>query len=172
MPTTLDDWLVICKTPKQAIEHLRDVRTIEDSIMAKTPYMSSIRKQMGEKYALGHIKMWLIYLQANLNIKNKLDDDMVDLCAETILNDYWSISIGDMKIIVTNALKGHYGEFFESISIPKILSWVDSYISERLNKVAAQSQSENYYHKSEESGWKIGGRTKNYLTDTERSLLK
>ena len=164
--------LEICRTPKEAIKSLKSIKTVDDSIAFKTPQMSLIRKEKGEAYALGHLKLWLVYLQMSVNVKYKLTEDMIDLCAETILEDFWYCSIADVKIIVTDALKGRYGEFYQSLSVPTILSWFDEYFKIKFSKVSSGSQSENYYHKSEESGWKIGGRTKNYLTDTERSLLK
>ena len=156
----------------EAIKSLKAIKCVDDSIAIKTPQMSLIRKEKGEEYVLDYLKMWLIYLQGNINIKNKLNDGMMDLCAETILEEHWYASMGDIKIIVTDALKGRYGEFYQSLSVPTILSWFDEYFKIKFSKISAGSQSENYYHKSEESGWKIGGRTKNYLTDTERSLLK
>ena len=164
--------LEICRTPKEAIKSLKSIKTVDDSIAFKTPQMSLIRKEKGEAYALGHLKLWLVYLQMSVNVKYKLTEDMIDLCAETILEEHWYASMGDIKIIVTDALKGRYGDFMHALSIPVVLSWFDEYFKIKFSKVSAGAESENYYHKSEESGWKIGGRTKNYLTDTERSLLK
>jgi len=149
----------------EAVKSLKAIKTIDDSIAAKTPQMSLIKREKGEKYTLGYLKLWLIYLQGNLNVKNKLSEDMIDLTAQTILDDFWWITLSDVKNIVTDALMGRYGEFYESLGIPKIISWFDSYSRMKFSRFTQESMSNHGYTKNDEAGWKE--RTRNHLTDKD-----
>ena len=149
----------------EAVKSLRDVKSIDDSIAARTPQMSLIKRVKGEKYVLGHLKLWIIYLQGNLNVKNKLTEDMIDLAAQTILDDFWWITISDIKTIVTDALMGRYGDFYESLSIPKLISWFDSYSKMKFARFSEGAMSDHGYTKNDEAGWRE--RTRNHLTDKD-----
>ena len=150
---------------------MKSIKTVDDSIAFRTPQMSLIRKEKGEAYALGHLKLWLVYLQMSVNVKYKLTEDMVDLCAETILEDFWYCTIADVKIIVTDALKGRYGEFYQTLSPSTILSWFKNYFDVKFDKIESNSESNHYYFKGEESGWRIGNRKRDLLTESEKNII-
>lgn len=163
--TTLNGWLEKCETPKGIIEAFGDVKTMDDSISLRTPQMSLIKRERGKDYARGYFKLWIVYLQGNINIKTKLSDDMVDLAAQTLLDEFWYCTLSDAKVIFSDALMGRYGEFYESLSIPKIVSWFDSYFKIKFDKMEYSNASDHNYLKNEEMGWRK--RTKNLLTDHE-----
>lgn len=110
---------------------LRDVRTLSDAIDSGTPALATIRKTNGDKYVSAYLKMWIIYFQSMLNVKNKLTEDMIDLLAENILSSYWYLTIADIKNVFVWALNGVYGEFYEAVSIPKVMKWFEDYTEKR-----------------------------------------
>jgi len=140
---TSSEWLTKCETPNLAIESLRDFKTVDDSIAIRTPSLGAISREKGRKYALGYVKLWIIYFQGNLNIKNTMNEGMIELAAQMLFDTHPSCTLADIKIVFTDALMGHYGEFYEALSIPKIMGWFNDYFEERIIKCAEISYAQH-----------------------------
>lgn len=109
------------------------IKTIEQSINAKTPIIGEMRKAYGDDVTLNFLALWIADLQFFLNVNRGMEDVHIDQTCEIIMDDYRNISMSDLNIIFTKAKKGGYGQFFENLAMPKILSWFEEYQNERSN---------------------------------------
>ena len=87
-----------------------------------------------------YIKLWLVNLNDFLNLKHPMTEEQIDFIAETIAEDFRQTSIGDINIIFKNAKKGVYGEFYERLSAPKVVSWFKKYYEDRVQMCAEMSR--------------------------------
>ena len=90
----------------------------------------------------------------NLNIKNTMSEDMIHSCSEAILEAYGYLTIPGVKNVFVDALRGVYGEFYESLAIPKVLKWFSEYAERRMEEFHSRNYSDHSYFKNEVVGWK------------------
>lgn len=69
-----------------------------------------------------------------------MTEDQLEMCATEIVNDYYGLKITDMTLLFKRIIAGSYGEFYESLSIPKVLSFFKSYFEERCNTAEEMSE--------------------------------
>lgn len=170
LPVNFKSWMECLSTPVKAYNSLREVKTIEDALMVKTPSLAAIRKANGVEYADAYIKAWVIDLQNSLNLKHKLNETMLNMLSGMILDEFWGLTIADIKNVLYGAKMGLYGEFYESISIPKVIGWFREYFDQRFEVAESFTLSEHYHQKRVEGDFRE--RTKDLLTDAEKLILK
>jgi len=119
--------------PSNSFRELKEVTTIEKALSSNTPSLWDITKAYGDRKTEAYIKLWLIDLNECLNLRKSLSETQIEQVAIAILQDYRNLKISDINLIFTRAKKGQYGEFYESISMPKILSWFRDYYDDRIN---------------------------------------
>ena len=68
-----------------------------------------------------------------------------------------------------HALTGVYGEFYESLSVPKVLSWFAEYFERRCQAYASNYASDHSYFRNEATGWQD---RKRKVELSERDLLE
>jgi hypothetical protein len=64
-----------------------EVKTISDAINSKAPTLAVIKKENGLEFTI-FLVMWLVYLNKLLDLKNPMNEEQLDLCAETVLSDF------------------------------------------------------------------------------------
>lgn len=127
------------------------VRNVKDALLVKSPSLGQLCKQYGDKQAQAYIKVWLINLNASLNLKRPLEEHHIDECSFLIVSEYKNISIADINLIFRNAKLGKYGELYESLSIDKVLRWFYKYFDKRCNTAAMISRQEAEKFKYEDA---------------------
>ena len=146
------EWIERCQTPKNTKKELTKVTTLNDAIDLLAPSLYKIKGIKSEEYVLSWIELWIIDLQVNLNIKNKMNEDMIYSCSEAILDQYGYLTIPDIKNVFTEALSGQYGEFYERLSIDKVLKWISDYAERRSEEFMERNVSDAKYRESNEAG--------------------
>ena len=121
------------------------IREISDVFKSDNKNLSYLRKKSGKKQTLALLKLYLIDINELLNLRNPLTERMIDEIAETILNDYFFLTIADIYLIFKRIKTGHYGEFYGSINMPKVCQVFYDYSNERLDLAAQQSASQIMY---------------------------
>jgi len=117
--------------PLRAYQKFNEIKTTTDAIKSQSLSLAKIKKESGEEYTMAYIIKWIIATNEFINVKNKQTPDQIKLTARYILQDYYYFKISDIYLIFTNAQKGRYGQFYDSIDGSKILSWFESYAKER-----------------------------------------
>lgn len=87
----------------------------------------------GSQIMEAHIMLWLVTLNHTLNLNKPLQQGVMQEVAKYIVNDYNNLNIADINIIFKNAKTGLYGEFYESLNMPKILGWFRDYHETRMD---------------------------------------
>lgn len=75
----------------------------------------------------------------------------ISLCAEMVLQEYdfKNLKIADLNLLTKQVISGQYGEFYESISIPKVIEWFRKYFDFRCDLGAVNSVTDNQTGQSE-----------------------
>lgn len=118
--------------PKNCMRLFSQVNSIEKSINENSPWLWQVVKEQGTEKTEAFIKLWLINLNESLNLKRPLSEDQIDETAFSIVQDFKNLSIADINLIFSRAKKGYYGEFYDSISMAKIISFFRKYFEERM----------------------------------------
>lgn len=69
------------------------------------------------------IMMYLIDLREKINAKRHLSDEQIEEIAFEVVNSFYHFTIADIHVVFRRAKLGEYGEFYESIDMPKVMSW-------------------------------------------------
>lgn len=69
-----------------------------------------------------------------------MTEDQIDLCAQEVITLYPSLKMSDLTYLFRRIIAGQYGEFYESLSIPKVLSFFRDYFEERCLAAAEDSR--------------------------------
>ncbi len=115
------------------------VLTIKDAIKADAPRLGQTIKIYGDTKIQVYIKLWLIDLNMMSGVTRPLNEAQLDFIANNIVTKYRELSIADINLIFNNAIEGVYGQFYESLTPPKILSWFVDYLSLRMTVCESMS---------------------------------
>lgn len=113
----------------------------------KYPSLAVLRRDYGNEKIEAIIKLHLIDLCESVNLKRPLRATQIDSIAREIVAEYYALTIADVHVIFRNAKTGAYGEFYESLDMPKVMGWFRSYFAERLELAAEQSENHAHYDK-------------------------
>lgn len=131
---------------------LASVRTLSDALAVagdrvRYPSIAVLRKEYGEARIESIIKLYLIDLCENVNLKRPLRDRQVDNIAREIVSEFYSLTIADVYVIFRQAKTGQYGEFYDSLDMPKVIGWFRQYFADRCQRCADESVSGQFYDK-------------------------
>ena len=117
------------------LKSFRKVDSIKKAVESDTVSLAVLKKDNSEEAVIKYIILWLNRLNDYLNISRKMSFEQMKQTAEYILQDYYYLKQSDLYYIFSQAEKGRYGEFYESLDGAKILSWFEKYDVERANYV-------------------------------------
>lgn len=144
LQTTSNNKQLTPLNPERIGRELRAIRTAGDALrLAETdrekyPSLARLRRDFGEDKIEAVVILYLIDLCDNLNLKRPLNDTQVKNIAREIVAEFYALTIADVYLIFRRAKTGDFGELYDSLDMPKVLSWFRAYFSERC-EVAAQS---------------------------------
>ena len=116
---------------KAVILRNKENNTPAKCISANEPTLGKLVRTYGDEFSEKYICVWLIELQELIGVKNKMNDFQIEMCAQMILEEFKQINLADMQCVSKRVISGHYGQFYESISIPKVIEIFRSYFNER-----------------------------------------
>ena len=68
-----------------------------------------------------------------LNLNKPMSETQIRLCTTMILEEFYALKISDLTILFKRIIAGEYGEFYERLSIDKVLTFFRKYFIERCN---------------------------------------
>lgn len=128
------------------MKHAGKLKTVDNAIAAEAPTLGIITKHKGREFTEAFMEGWLMYLNQILNLKTPMTEQQIQLCAVEVLNEFRFFKISDLTLLFRRIISGQYGEFYESLSIQKILSYFREYYAERLD--AAETMSDRVHNDS------------------------
>lgn len=113
------------------MKHANKLATVTQAMNAPAPTLGTIQRDKNYAFAHALIMGWLVYLNDILNLNKPMTEDQIELCAQEINNTYYSLKMSDLTYLFKKIISGQYGEFYESLTIAKVLSFFRSYFEER-----------------------------------------
>lgn len=118
----------------------KNVTTALQAIDQGGKNLYGLRNTVGEKKIMALIKLYLIDLNDLFNLKRPLSDRMIDEIAEEIIGQFGWLNMADIHLIFRRAKLGEYGDMFETLNMPKVLTWFKNYFDERCDVSAQRSR--------------------------------
>lgn len=161
-----------CK-PEQLNASLANVTTVDQALKiahdypTRFPSIAKMRMHYGNEPVEGIIKLYLIELSELINLKRPLSEKQIDVIASMAVSQYYNMTIADISIMFKKVLKGDYGDFYESLDVPKVMKWFSAYFSERCEVAMEDSINNQYYDKG---GNITSERARNHFDSLEKKF--
>ena len=106
--------------------------------------LSVLRKEHGEQKVMACLALWINDLQSFLNISAKMNAPQIMETCAMILDDFYFLNLADVRLVMSRAKKGEYGQLYGRIDGQIIYQWFSEYFEER-----SRLCSENAIHDAE-----------------------
>lgn len=121
------------------MRHADKVTTIEKAMNSKAPTLGTFKREKGKAFTEGLVMGWLAYLNNMLNLNKPMTDDQIEMCAVSITDEFYALKMSDLTLLFRNIISGKYGEFYESLSPAKVLTFFRQYFEDRCELAEQQS---------------------------------
>jgi len=134
--------------PENFLPKVKAITTVKQALEQSTSSLAKIKKNVGTVRTEALIKIYLVRLNEILDLKKPLSEDGINEIANILLTEYYNLSMTDVVFVLQQAIKGKYGEMFESLNIPKVIKWFETYFNERCNTAEQMSNDERNNYNS------------------------
>jgi len=143
VPTIAPRSLATC-LPNVLNRELQTVRSVADvlKVAAEYPSLAKLKQANGPEKVEALIKAYLVHLTELVNIARPLNPTKIDSIAERVVAKYAVLTVADINFVFNAAINGDYGSFYESLDVPKVMTWFSTYFEERCNTAAEISANE------------------------------
>lgn len=141
--------------PAQIFKDLKTINTPAKCIQSDTPTLGQLARENGEEMTEGYICLWIAFIQDMVVVKNKMNNMQIQMCAQMVFAEFKQLKISDINLISQMAIRGEFGMFYESISIPKVLEWFRTYFDHRSEVGAYESNKFNETGQTESSAQNV-----------------
>lgn len=132
--------------------HLPEVRKMikpEQVLAAGDTCTGLLIKRVEPRRVEALIKLYIVRLNELLDLKRPLSEMAIDEIAATLLTGaYRNLSLTDIAFVLQQAVRGVYGEMYESLNVTKVMRWFDTYFEERTAAAERMSEAERSRHNS------------------------
>jgi len=105
--------------------------SIEQVFEKKTPALSLIRKQLGEKVSIAYLKAWIVWFGDAMNLDG-LNETQIDVSADIIMSEFYMLTPSDIQLVFRKAFAGSFGKHYHRIDSTTIIDFFRKYLDERL----------------------------------------
>ena len=142
------------------------------AINSQSPTIGTLAKERGTEFTEAFLCAWLINLNHILGIKNQMSDEQIEFCASELINEFRTLKIADLTLVFKRIMSGKYGEFYESLSSAKVLSWFRDYFDERCDFAEQESDREHNKFKQGIGDFNQSSNIKRVLTGISERVKK
>lgn len=121
------------------MRHAGKLATIEDAMNSTAPTLGTLHREKSRDFTIGLVMGWLVYLNELLALRKPMSEDQIELCATEITDTFYTLKMSDLTYLFRRIISGQYGEFYESLTISKVLTFFRDYFDERCRHAAQQS---------------------------------
>lgn len=130
--------------PASLNRELQHVRNVSDALALasdreKYPSLAVLRRDHGSEAIEDIIMMYLIDLREKINAKRHLSDEQIEEIAFEVVTSFYHFTIADIHLVFRWAKLGKYGELYESIDMPKVMGWFETYDNARTDAATQES---------------------------------
>jgi len=134
---------------KNCIEKYSKLHSIAEIVSNESMSLASTKKLYGVDFTISYINEWIVSLNEFVNIRRKMSPEQIMETSTYILQDFYYLKIADIYFVFSEAKKGRYGEFYESLDGAKIMSWFDKYVEQRSEFIFEKGMREHEKFKAE-----------------------
>jgi hypothetical protein len=139
----------------------KDKNTPAKCLTSDEPTIGQLTRTYGDDFTEGYISLFIHKIQDSIGVKTKMNDFQIEMCAQMLLEEFKQINLSDLQLVAKRAISGAYGQFYESVSIPKVLEWFRLYFDERCETAAMLN-----------TQIKASGQIESQASDTVKALIE
>ena len=143
--------LLTVYAPANCLKHVGKLKTIEYAMNADAPTLGTFKREQGKEFTEGLVMLWLVHLNSILNLNKPMSDEQIEMCAIDIVNEFYALKVSDLAFLFKRIYSGVYGEFYESLSIPKVMTFFRDYFNERCDVAENKSISDHKHFTSDQT---------------------
>lgn len=123
--------------------HAGKLVSVTDAINSPSHSLGKIQREQSKKFTEGLVLVWLMYLNEILNLNKPMSEEQMKLAAVLICEEFYMLKMSDLTLLFKRIISGQYGEFYERLSINKVLTFFRNYLEERF-EIAIDQSSRNH----------------------------
>lgn len=113
--------------------------TVSDVLDNPSASLATIKKYRGEGKMKAVVRVLLQRVLDFLNVGRGMDQKQIESTVNFIWEEYYYLTVGDVKVCLKNGAKGKYGKLFDRIDGMIILDWFGMYDDERMVETERRS---------------------------------
>ena len=129
--------------PSNCMAHAGKLVSVTDAINSPSHSLGKIQREQSKKFTEGLVLVWLMYLNEILNLNKPMSEDQMKLASVLICEEFYMLKMSDLTLLFKRIISGQYGEFYERLSIDKVLTFFRNYLEERF-EIAIDQSSRNH----------------------------
>ena len=120
------------------------MRSVTDvlKVAGEYPTLGMLKKINGPEKVEALIRQYLVELTDLVTLARPLNATKIDSIASRVVSKYATLTVADINFVFNSAINGDYGSFYESLDVPKVMTWFATYFEDRCNTAAEISQTE------------------------------
>ena len=119
--------------------HAGKLVSVNDAINSPSHSLGKIQREQSKKFTEGLVLIWLMYLNEILNLNKPMSEEQMKLASTLICEEFYMLKMADLTLLFKRIISGQYGEFYERLSIDKVLTFFRNYLEERFEIAIDQS---------------------------------
>ena len=123
--------------------HAGKLVSVTDAINSPSHSLGKIQREQSKKFTEGLVLVWLMYLNEILNLNKPMSEEQMKLASVLICEEFYMLKMSDLTLLFKRIISGQYGEFYERLSINKVLTFFRNYLEERF-EIAIDQSSRNH----------------------------
>lgn len=120
--------------------HAHKLTNLSAAMNTIAPTLAAINRENGKEFSAALVMGWLVYLNDMLNLNKPMTEDQIENCATDVINLYGSLKMSDVTYLFRKIISGQYGEFYESLTVQKVLTFFREYFDDRCSLAELESQ--------------------------------
>lgn len=129
---------------------MKTVRSVAELLKVANEYptLGKLKAVNGAEKVEALIKAYLLQLTELVNLVRPLNEKKMNAIAERVVSKYAVLTVADVNYVFNAAINGDFGSFYESLDVPKVMTWFSTYFEDRCNTAAEISANEGANYKS------------------------
>lgn len=129
--------------PNNCMVYASQIKSVSDAMAKDSHSIGKIQREQSKNFTEGLLLYWLIYLNEILNLKNPMSEEQMKLASQLICEEFYMLKMSELTLLFKRIISGQYGEFYERLSIDKVLTFFRKYLEERF-EIAIDESSRNH----------------------------
>lgn len=109
--------------------------SLKSAVEKKTPSLALHRKYWTATHTAVLVIWSIVHYTRKFSVGKGMDDESAELLAEFILDDYYFMTLADIKAAFSMAIKGEFGKIYDRVDAQVVLGWFKEYSERKMNYV-------------------------------------